>query len=295
MRKWWILFWGCVSLIYNNCSASERDSLQNAIKNRSLLWRITGNDMKRPSYIFGTMHMICKDDYVWTPAMKKSLKASKEVCFEMDMDDPSLMTEVATGMIDYSGKTLQDYFSEEDYKILERYFADSLEVNIAMFTQLKPTALVTFLAQEGLACNNMVSYEIRIMEEAKKLKLEVTGLEHPQEQIALLESLPTDTIIHEVLRMIKGKQNNADEYERLVKAYKMQDIATLYSLMTETDQNKISLNAFLDERNIKWIERMEERMDQQPVFFAIGAGHLWGTNGVINLLREKGYKIQAVK
>lgn len=294
MRKWWMFFWGCLSLVYHG-NASEKDSLLNIAKNRSLLWRITGNDMKKPSYLFGTMHAICKDDYVWTPAMKRSLKAAKEVCFEMDMDDPSLMTEAAKGMIDYSGKTLQDYFSEEDYKSLERYFADSLGVNIAMFPRLKPAALVSVLAQSGLACTNMVSYEANIMEEAKKLKMEITGLERPEEQIALLESLPTDTIINEVLRMIQGKQGNGNEYEHLVKAYKAQDIATLYALMTEADQTKLSLNTFLDERNTKWIERMEERMDQQPVFFAIGAGHLWGDNGVINLLWQKGYKVEAVK
>lgn len=290
-----MFFWGCLSLVYNG-NAAEKDSLHTAIRNRSLLWRITGNDMKKPSYVFGTMHLICKDDYLWTPAMKKSLKAAREVCFEMDMDDPSLMVETAKGMIDLSGKTLQDYFSEEDYEALERYFADSLGMNISMFAQLKPAALATVLAQDGLTCNNRVSYETTIMEEAKKLDMEITGLEHPQEQIALLESLSTDTIIHEVLQMIKkGRQDNSKEYAHLVKAYRMQDIAMLYSLMAESGGSSIDLNLFLDERNMKWIERMEERMDQRPVFFAIGAGHLWGANGVINLLRQRGFKVQAVK
>ncbi len=294
MRKWWLFLWGCLSLVYQS-KGHERDSLLPIPANRSLLWKITGNDMKTPSYLFGTMHLICKEDYVWTAAMKKSLNAVKEICFEMDMDDPYLMTEAAKGMMDYSGKTLRDYFSEEEYSLLEHYFADSLGVNISLFAGLKPAALVSLVAQNGLACADMISYEAVLMEEAKNRNIDITGLEHPEEQIALLDSLPVDTIIREVMRMIQGNLPNRNEYAYLVAAYKKQDVAALYQLITEAEQNKISLNSFLDERNTKWIERMEERMDQQPVFFAVGAGHLWGANGVINLLRQKGYKVAAVR
>jgi uncharacterized protein YbaP (TraB family) len=55
------------------------------------------------------------------------------------------------------------------------------------------------------------------------------------------------------------------------------------------------MDAFLDERNKKWIERMEERMEQKPVFFAVGAGHLLGENGLIQLLRNSGYTVVPMK
>jgi len=296
MKKFGLLLLGCVSLFFACKAGENEDTVMKIPKIKSLLWRITGNDMQTPSYIFGTMHLICKDDYLWTPAMKKSLKATKEVCFEMDMDDPNVMMEIATAMIDNSGKKLQEYFSVNDYTLLEKYITDSLGMDASMIAQLKPSALVTLLATSSYNCTNMVSYENNIMAEAQHQNKKITGLEKPAEQIALLETLPTDSVINEVVKIINGSAvNEQDEYDNLVNAYRKQDIQKLYSLMTLTGKPEMNLNSFLDERNEKWIERMEERMEQQPVFFAIGAGHLWGTNGVLNLLQKKGYKVQAVR
>src|ERR1043165_3832886 len=99
---------------------------QKANDNKSLLWRISGKGMAKPSYLFGTIHLLCPDDYVWTPAMEKSLGSCREVCFEMDMDDPAVLTEAASGMMDLSGKPLRDYFTEAQYRKLERFVKDSL-------------------------------------------------------------------------------------------------------------------------------------------------------------------------
>jgi uncharacterized protein YbaP (TraB family) len=80
------------------------------LTNASLLWRITGKQMTKPSYLFGTMHLICRSDYVWTPAMGASLDKSEKVCFEMDLDDNNVMVEATSGLIDSTGKKLSDYF-----------------------------------------------------------------------------------------------------------------------------------------------------------------------------------------
>src|ERR1044071_2209067 len=66
---------------------------------KSLLWRITGKDMKSPSYLFGTIHLVCPGDYFWTDTMQATLLRSEVVCFEMDLDAPEIFLEVAKGMI----------------------------------------------------------------------------------------------------------------------------------------------------------------------------------------------------
>src|SRR6185503_5574869 len=78
-------------------------------RNKSLLWRISGKHLARPSYLFGTMHLICPNDYIWTDKMRKSLAESDKICFEFNINDPSVMTQVANGLIDNSGKKLEDY------------------------------------------------------------------------------------------------------------------------------------------------------------------------------------------
>src|SRR6478672_9691055 len=69
------------TLFASSCKAEKKEGEQ------SLLWRITGRGLTKPSYLFGTIHMVCPGDYLWTDAMKKGLAACKKVCFEMDMDD----------------------------------------------------------------------------------------------------------------------------------------------------------------------------------------------------------------
>ena len=251
--------------------------------------------MKQPSYLFGTIHLLCPKDYIWTPAMKRSLKSCKEVCFEMDMDDPSVMMQVASGMIDNSGKTLKDHFSSEDYEIIERFVTDSLHMNIMMFQQMKPTALQSLFTTKALNCANPVSYEANIMEEAKKQKKEITGLEEAYEQIALFNNLPEDSLIKELVDMAKDYSKERDEFNRMLQAYKNQDLPLLYEIIERSRTTSEDLSTFLDERNKKWIERMEERMEQKPVFFAVGAGHLPGENGIIQLLRNHGYEVTPVK
>ncbi len=276
-------------LICGNTHAQNRPA-----DNKSLLWKISGKEMQKPSYLFGTIHIICKDEYIWTNKMKKSLESCNEVCMEMDMDDPSIIMQIASAM-QTDGKRLEDYFTDAEYLQLERYFKDSLGISIAMFSNMKPVVLQTLLTTTAITCDSTISYEVKISETAKSLNIDITGLETPAEQIKLLEQIPTDSIVKELIEAASGKETNNDDYAAMIEAYKTQDIPALHQLILKAKEQGDNLDAFLDERNEKWIDRMTERMDQKSVFFAVGAGHLWGSKGLITLLREQGYVVTPVK
>lgn len=290
-------FFHCALIVLISLSAynSNRAQPQHTVDNKSLLWRISSKDMKKSSYLFGTIHLICKEDYLWTSAMARALKTSTEVCFEMDMDNPSLLLETATGMIDNSGKKLKDYFTEEQYQKLEKYISDSLHMDISMFQQMKPAALQSIFSLKAVDCAIPVSYEGNIMDEAKKQKKLITGIEDAYEQLALFDSIAIDTVIKDIVSMVENHSDSKKEYRELVLAYKKQDVPKLYAIIEESKQLGDNLDAFLDLRNQKWIERMIEKMDQNSVFFAVGAGHLWGDKGLITLLRQAGYIVTPVK
>jgi uncharacterized protein YbaP (TraB family) len=263
--------------------------------NRSLLWRISSKEMKHPSYLFGTIHLICPEDYTWTDKMEQSLKQSDAVCLEMDMDAPGIYRQIALGMLDTSGKTLKDYFTEDEYKLMAKYLADSMGMDIAMFAKMKPAALQTVLAGKTFKCDNPVSYENNIMQEAQHDKKEILGLEQVEEQLDLFDNLPADSVVKELLETVQGKDESNDEDIQLVAAYKNQDLPLLYELIQKSGAKDFDLGGFLDTRNEKWIPRMVEKMDQRAIFFAVGAGHLWGQNGLISLLRKRGYVVEPVK
>jgi uncharacterized protein YbaP (TraB family) len=261
----------------------------------SLLWRISGKGLQRPSYIFGTIHLICPADYFWTDKMKESLRNTDEVCFEMNLGDSSIMTQAANSLLDTTGKTLRDYFTPAQFQKLEQYFQDTVGVQLSMFQRMKPIALETMVTSKSLNCLNPVSYEEKIIEFAKKQSKTITGLEDPAEQIALLETIPTDSVVSDIMQTIEGRSGDQDNYDDLISAYKKQDLPTLYFILQNSKETAIDMGAFLDDRNKKWISKIETIIARKAEFIAVGAGHLWGKNGVIALLREEGYKVVPVK
>ena len=291
MKKYLLPLISTLSLLFNNAIAQQVAHNDN----KSLLWRISGKHMSNPSYLFGTMHIICATDYIWTDSMEKSLANADEVCFEMDMDDPSVMMAVATAMISANGKTIKDYLTDEQYKLLTKYVEDNLHMDMSVLNQMKPVALQMLFSEKVINCDNPVSYEERIMGIAKEEKKNIVGLEEAREQIALLEKMPVDSAIQEIIRSIQSKTETDTEYEKMVMLYKNQDIQGLYRLIKKSKEAGLDMGDFLDNRNKKWIDRIVDKMDQHSVFFAVGAGHLWGDKGLISLLRKEGYNVEPVK
>lgn len=268
---------------------------QDSPNNKSLLWKISSPQLKKPSYLFGTIHLICPADLTWTEVMKKSFLETDKVCLEMDMDDPSLMMEIAVGMLDNSGKELKDYFSDSEYRQISVFIHDSLHMDVSMFQKLKPAALQTLYATRTVDCEAPIAYESMLTDEAKRQQKEVVGLETASDQLALFNNLPTDSVARELVEMTNSMQAEREKYKNLIRLYKKQDLPALYHYIENAEATGANLNDFLDVRNEKWIKRMVEMMDEGSVFFAVGAGHLWGEKGLISLLKKEGYKVVPVK
>ena len=263
--------------------------------NNSLLWRISGNGLSKPSYLFGTIHLICKSDYLWTAKMEESLTKAEKVCFEMDLDDNSVMESATSGFMDNSGKKLKEYFTPAEYQELKKFVKDSVGMDIAMFQAMKPIALQSVIEMKVTNCMDAVSYEETIMKKARERHKEIMGLEEAAEQIGILDSLPVDSVVKETMENIRTFSQSRQEYAQLVSTYKRQELPRLYEMITGTRGLGDNMDMFLDDRNKKWISRMTVKMKASSVFFAVGAGHLWGGNGVISLLRAAGYKVEPVK
>lgn len=265
------------------------------VSNKSLLWKISGKDLDKPSYLFGTMHIICPEDYFWSKKMEEALAKAEEVCFEMDMDAPAVMMSVATGLNDPNGKTLEDHFGKESYIKIANYMRDTLGIDILMFNNMRPTILPVLFSTKSSHCDSTVSYEDKIMQTAKAAGKDVQGLENPEEQIALLNALPIDSVIKDIMDIVNGTKVEDTNYAKLIAAYKAQDVSALHDLINASNDLGSNAGIFIDDRNIKWVPRMIEMMDQKAMFFAVGAGHLWGENGVIGLLKKEGYTVTPVR
>jgi len=270
---------------------------QTQSSDKSLLWQISGKGMKKPSYIFGTIHEICSTDFFWTDAMNNSLSSSDKLCLEMDLDDTAALVRGMGALMD-PGKKLSSYFTEPQYSRLVKYAADSMGMTEPMIMYMKPVTIMMMFVQESTAgCATPVSYEEKIMSTAKLDNKEVIGLETMQEQADALSSIPVDTVVKYILKALNNEAADAgdDTFDDLVMAYKAQDIAKLYDLIAASDALGSANGALIDDRNRRWIGRMTKLMNVgESVFFAVGAGHLSGKSGVINLLRKQGYLVSPV-
>lgn len=262
----------------------------------SLLWKITKKDNKEASYLFGTIHVICAQDYFWTGKMQQAMEATSQLCLEMNMSDPNLMSNAGMMLFDFSGTTLRDYFSNEaDYQVVAHFIEDSLGQNLEIASRMKPVALYLMYTM-GLAqgpCKETVSYEMKLVEKATEQKDEVKGLETMAEQMEVLESIPTDSIIQQMIRIAKGEEENTDELKELMSAYKKQDLNALNKLMSDMgSEGGMDGKKLIDDRNKKWIPAMQKMMQEKPTFFGVGAGHV---PGLLTLLKAEGYTVQPVQ
>ncbi len=143
---------------------------KNNTDENTLLWKISGNGLKKPSYLFGTIHMLCKDDAVLSDSLKNIIKNVKEVYFEVDLDNMFEMLGVMGKMKMRGDTTLQDLLSVADYEKVKDYFeSKGSMLPFSMLETYKPMLAASTLQQGGLPCENTAMMEQEIMQEAKTI------------------------------------------------------------------------------------------------------------------------------
>ncbi|HEX5026851.1 MAG TPA: TraB/GumN family protein [Agriterribacter sp.] len=260
----------------------------------TLLWEISGNGISSPSYLYGTIHIICAEDFKIREELKEKFKASQKLYLEIDMDDPSMnMKMMQLSML--QGKKLSDIFSDSDYHKLNIFFRDTIGMPLTLLNTMKPFVLFSILTLKTLPCSTQESYEMAFIKMAKEQHKEVLGLETIEEQMKIFDDMPDSAQVQMVMRYVNEFAEQRKEFAKMVEDYKRQDLDALYQSIISSPDIAGSEEALLFDRNERWIPIIENALQKESVFFAVGAGHLAGPNGVINLLREKGYTVQGIK
>lgn len=260
----------------------------------STLWKIEGNGLENPSYLFGTIHITC--DATLEGDVKKALDETTQIVMELDMDDPNMQMKMMKGMYLKDGKTLKDFVSEEEYKTIDSLFINNMGMSVKMMENVKPFFLSSMFYPKMLDCP-MQSFELELTKIAKEQEEEIYGLETIEEQIKVFDDIPLEDQYADLIRMAENNlEDDKDIFAKMLKVYKEENITALLDMMDD-DKNKTVSNhqdKLLNKRNENWISKIGEYAKDQPTFFGVGAGHLAGDNGVINLLRDAGYTVTAI-
>jgi uncharacterized protein len=294
MKLLFSLFFVGISLNYLFAQSHfAPDSTENA-----LLWRISSKTMPVPSYLYGTIHIVPKKELRITPAMQSAIKGCRKMTFEINMKKASgifaQLSMLRKAMMRHD-TTLEMLLSKEDYALVERRFTKE-GLPMKLIRRVKPLFLSSLLEGDPRS-GDMDSYETRLLEIAESEKLKIDGLESIQSQMQVLDSISYQVQADGLVESIRHPDESKTEYQRLLDCYKAQDLRCLEKQFASENEADLQpyQGALLDNRNQQWIPIMEKMMRRQPTFFAVGAGHLVGENGVIAHLRKQGYTLEAVK
>ncbi|MEO8572830.1 MAG: TraB/GumN family protein [Pyrinomonadaceae bacterium] len=263
----------------------------------SLLYQVTGNGITKPSYIFGTFHAVCASDMVPLESLDTYITQTDQLIMEIDMDDAAEMQSMAKAVVIPDGKTIKDLLTPEQFAKVDEMFKSLLGYSAENVKMVKPAMLTVFVltSSKSIGCTP-VTYDLSIMQNAAGKKKPIVGLETVGSQIKVIDSQPLAKQAKDLYEMALNPQKSIDELKQLMAVYKLRDPDKLYELTNRlmTDDKEFQAR-LLDERNTDWIPKLAAAFKEKPTFVAVGAGHLGGKKGVVNLLRKQGYKVEPVK
>lgn len=267
----------------------------------SVFWEISGNGLTEPSYLFGTFHLL-GNSYVdsLTEVMEK-FNRCKSFVGELKIDS-TIMPKMGAAAV-LQGTTLDQILTKDDYAITQQYMKELSGYDLSMFNNVNPMTISTLLiafAQQQVSPPNPTNPEL-IMDDyfqhlSKQSGKKIIGLETIDDQInALFLQFSYERQAELLMEQVKQKDKIFEDIQQMTNSYKQQDFKTIMSLMYDGSFTKTEAAVILDNRNLNWMKELPTIIHQSSAFIAVGALHLSGKNGLVQLLRNAGYTVEPLK
>jgi hypothetical protein len=262
----------------------------NACAQKSLLWKIERKGYQ-PAYLFGTIHIFPQEKFMISDKVKRSFDDSEMLVMELAME-PGFEMQMMQQAGMKEGVTLDDLLAPAELKKLDSALAAS-GMSRMIFNTWKPL-LITSLFYNQYMDGGVASFELAFQKMALEVEMEIQGLETVERQMEVFESIPYADQAKDMMEMISRSDFYRALFSEMVASYQSEDIDKMLELSTREMDDLREIELFLDTRNAEWIPKMMEMMKDKRVFFAVGAGHLGGENGLIALLKKAGCKVTPV-
>ncbi len=255
----------------------------------TLLWRISGNGLNKPSYLYGTMHLTDKRLFFFGDSLYKAIEQTEGFAIEIHPD------ELATQMIqsftkeDKSGY-LKDAVDKESYERIKKKLGKKYGLNTERITKRQAYLTRNEWMKELRKPDDMQTFmDAWLYNIARQQGKWTGGIEDLEDQLNLIEKEEADFSFDDMLISKKLMQGGLNQ---MIDLYLSQDLQAIDEFFNSNYKEK--KNAWLNKRNIKMSNRMDSLLQYRSCFFAVGAAHLPGDSGVIKLLLQKGFKVDPV-
>ena len=264
---------------------------------KNFLWKASGD--KNTVYILGSIHLLKRDSAALTPIVQEVFSKSKRLVLEIDLvkEGPEKFQQLLLQKgIDPDGKQLQQQLSPETYELTAER-AGGLGVDLKLLAPFKPwvvalTMVVMELQKLGYDPNLGIDHQLarRAMQTGKP----VSGLETAEFQIDIFSRLTAseqDMFLRQSLLEMDQLEKSVDD---LLAVWNSGDIARGEEVFLESMRAYPELKVkIIDERNRRWIGQIEQFLKQdEDILVVVGAAHLVGKEGVIELLKARGYNLE---
>lgn len=272
----------------------------------AILWKISGNDLKNPSYIIGTNHIINNDFLQSIKGLAQAQMNTAQVIGEIDMDELVAKGQLLqkTAMMPDS-TSYEKLLSKEEYDLLDSNLKNSLGVGIEQLKQLHPVTVSTlYTARLYNKINNQQTQpepmDMYFQKKAKEQNKHVGGLESIEDQLEVLyNSQSIKKQVQDLLCQTSNEGYVIELMKKLDKSYKEGDLNSFVEMMNSKDNpcdmSQEMMNKLNKERNDKWLAKIPSLISERPSLIAVGCLHLVGEDGLLYQLAQKGYTVEAVK
>jgi uncharacterized protein len=262
----------------------------------SSVWKIQKGESVM--YLGGTCHLLRQSDFPLPAEFDKAYRESDIVVFETDLgefNNPSAQAKLMSKAMYNDGSTVDKHLSSQTYKLLSGY-CEANGIPLGALKQFKPSMIVVMMEAVELAKLNVTQEGVDTFfyKLAKRDKKMVEGLETVDEQINFLAGMGEGNEDAFVRYTIEDFKSIKRQYESLVEAWKKGDTRRIYNLMVADLKEMPKLyKELLTDRNKNWLPLIDAyQKTTQKRFILVGVGHLVGPDGILEALRQKGYKVE---
>lgn len=259
----------------------------------SLLWEITGKGLKQPSFLYGTIHLQDARVFEYGKVVKSVFDTSAAYAMEIDMDhvDAAKMKEKIS-----MDQPLDKVLSPQKFRALDSLMYLRTGGGVGMYKNFKPFFIASTLLKAYEKQDMPFPLDLDFFKKAKKADKKTIGIEKIEEQLSAVDKMSVEEQADMIIEGLKNWDKTGELYGKMVDVYLRQDIAAFSQLMKEDSTLAENFEeALITERNKVMAQRIDSIVQLQPTFNAIGAGHLPGQDGVVELLKQRGYTVKPVK
>lgn len=278
--------------------------------NAQLLWRVSGNNAKGDSYLFGTHHMAPASVMDSIKGFTPALASVEEMYGEVEMPENPQSPEMVQLTMKYASAPADSTLT----KVLTAAQLDSLNTLLASYTggmlnakqlnAFKPSMVSTQLAMLQSAknfpdFNPMQQLDTQIQQRAAAANLPVKGLETMEEQFDILMNAPIMDQVDDLMEAVRNDSKSGEKAKKLADAYMTENLDAISEVLfkdEDMDPDDPMFKRLFDNRNASWVKKLTtDILPSSKVFVAVGVGHLVGDKGLIKALQEAGYTVTPVK